>query len=521
MDIQSRCRAVNELYRSNDRPGKIIFYPAYGTPKTNKIIRHSIGGDKPFIVFNYSITNTAHGLLERVFTLVDEVTGELGLTPPTTATGIMLLRSFSRNIKSKLPHDIIPYTPAQVLATLSGRKRIINERAFADLEVSQIMSEDFNVKPFVKKEKTKPNGIPRIVSPRGPRANAALSQYIKPIEHHIYDAIDQMFNAQVVAKGMNAREMAAIVEIAWFSHENTVAIGVDAKRFDQHITAELLQFTHNVYTSCNRDPLFIKMLQWRLHNRGVARCADGTIKYHIRGTRTSGDADTSLGNILIMCAICYLFIKQTGVYITYVNNGDDCIFFMPRKHESIMDTAADFFLKFGIRITLDPPKYIFEQVSFCQTQPVLASSGEYIMVRDPRVILTKDSLTTKYLTPAQIGPYKFGIGFGGISVYGDIPILNAFYESIGRGQSYDPRFTLSEEDNRGLYHLSQKFAKRRSKPTDQTRASFMLAFGLTPDHQVALESLFDSFPAMTRSEPVPFDASWVPHQLSNIHLLDC
>lgn len=511
---------VNALYREKKRHGWIKFQPLLGFPKAAKLLRHSIGGCKPFSVFNNTINTIGWGIIERVFVLVDDHTGEVTLTPTTTPHAVMLLRNLARNLRSKLPHDVVPYTPAQVLETLSGRKRIAGEQAFADLEKREICAKDFTIASFKKTEKNKPEAVPRVVSPRGPRANAALSRYIKPMEHIVYEAINQLFGAVVVVKGMNARQRAEVVHNAWVAHDDPVAVGLDAKRFDQHITRELLQFTHNIYTACNKDPEFIKMLQWRLRNRGVARCPDGVIKYEIDGTRASGDPDTSKGNIVIMCCVSYLFIKSTGIRMTFVDDGDDCVFFMNRRDLPAMDLAADFYLQFGLRIALDPPKFLLEQVSFCQTSPVMSSSGDYIMVRDPRIVITKDTITTKFLTPAQIGPYKYGIGMGGVSVYGDIPVLGAFYESIARGQTPHPRFELSEEDNRGLYYASRGFAKKRSAPTPESRASFMVAFGFTPNHQIALEELFDSLPVMSRSEPVTFRDAWFPPQLANLHRLD-
>jgi hypothetical protein len=43
---------------------------------------------------------------------------------------------------------------------------------------------------------------------------------------------------------------------------------------------------------------------------------------------------------------------------------------------------------------------------------------------------------------------------------------------------------------------------KRAPPSDETRFSFYLAFGISPDRQVAIESVYDQL-TLSYNEPIP------------------
>ena len=112
--------------------------------------------------------------------------------------------------------------------------------AVESLKVSPIEEKDSYLNAFVKCEKinrtAKLDPAPRIIQPRKPRFNVCLGRYIKPIEHAIYRAIDKVFGSPTVVKGMNATERGLLLARKWARFSDPVAIGIDAKRFDQHVS---------------------------------------------------------------------------------------------------------------------------------------------------------------------------------------------------------------------------------------------------------------------------------------------
>jgi len=109
---------------------------------------------------------------------------------------------------------------------------------------------------FVKYEKTdrttKEDPVPRVISPRDPKYNIQLGRYLKPIEERIFKALGKMFGHPTVMKGMDTDRTASVLHEKWDHFNNPVAIGLDASRFDQHVSLEALKFEHSVYAACFR-----------------------------------------------------------------------------------------------------------------------------------------------------------------------------------------------------------------------------------------------------------------------------
>jgi hypothetical protein len=304
-------------------------------------------------------------------------------------------------------------------------------------------------------------------------------------------------------KGKNADKRGAAFAEAWDSFVDPVAVGVDAKRFDEHVSKSALEFEHSIYNAVFRDPDLCKFLRWQLVNRGFVRTADGTIKYQVEGRRMSGDMNTSLGNVILMCLMMWAYAQTKAFRIRLMNDGDDCVLMMERGNLEQVGDMAGFFDELGFLLEVEAPVFVLEEVVFCQAQPVLVQAGRWRMVRDPRKCLSKDLICVK---PVHSAPdfafFRRAIGQCGLSLAGDMPVYGAFYTMMVRGAevadaSLRNRLRKGKgvralELETGMQYLALGMNHVRSNPTSECRASFWRAFGFTPDFQVALERAYDA-----------------------------
>jgi hypothetical protein len=140
---------------------------------------------------------------------------------------------------------------------------------------------------FVKAEKIgthMPGGkcdpAPRVIQPRSARYNVEVGRFLKDLEHRIYSSIAELCGGPTVMKGYNAAQVAKHIRGMWGTVTRPVAVGLDASRFDQHVSKQALRWEHDVYTrcfrGCDRKELH-RLLQWQLVNSGHSRTKDGYV----------------------------------------------------------------------------------------------------------------------------------------------------------------------------------------------------------------------------------------------------
>jgi hypothetical protein len=313
-----------------------------------------------------------------------------------------------------------------------------------------------------------------------------------------------------VFKGINADEQGVAMEQIWNEFRNPVAIGMDASRFDQHISQDALRFEHKVW--CDMFPHAQRkdlkaLLDQQLVNKGIARCPDGEIRYKVDGCRMSGDMNTSSGNCLIMCSTVWEWCRKQGIAkFRLANNGDDCVVFMERCDEQkFLKGCKEYYTDLGFTMKIEEPVYVLEHVEFCQARPV-SVSGEYRMVRNLHQSVSKDlhcihDIADRRHAEAWIS----AVGAGGQASNAGVPVLQAYYHHFPHS-THQLRGQLKEKfvETQGFKYSTTR-ATTALTITAETRYSFWLAFGLTPDEQIALENgmklvSFDPLPAMDREE---------------------
>ena len=282
-------------------PGVVV--RRYTTGKRDRVVRSvaGVGTGQRYGVHNNSLNNLMRGLAERV--LFKASPGGLVKAPRPVSGAFNRLRG----VKHLLLKHLSP-TPVVDLddypGLYFGRKRVIYERAVAELHSRGYKDSGAEIKAFVKAEKinftAKGDPAPRLIQPRSPVYNACLGRYLKKFEKRLFRGFEAAFGYPVVLKGLNADGVGRALETNWKSFVKPVAVGLDASRFDQHVSQEALRFEHSVYNSVFGSPELARLLRAQLRNKGIGVAADGHVRYKTDGCRMSGDINTGMGNCLLM-----------------------------------------------------------------------------------------------------------------------------------------------------------------------------------------------------------------------------
>lgn len=414
-----------------------------------------------------SIFTTVGAFLRRFWLCNDD---GVSWQPPYTPTPNFVksvLRVFSRKFRLHGKHDYTPEEPVPFANKwFLGLKRIAYVQAAETLRKMLVAVKDSYVSAFAKREKL-PKEPARLIQPRSKRYNVAVGCYIRQMEHMIYRSIAKTFRAgstaykcvtapwrkqcgdHVVFKGLNAVDQATVLWRKWHLFKRPAAFGLDASRFDAHVSTSVLEWEHEEYIA-RVSPIYRKelrrLLDMQLKTRGFIRCPDGECTYTVAGGRCSGDMNTALGNCLIACAMVYSWIHHHHLdgKVELVNNGDDCVLIGELTNiQKLYDRIEDdkFFAALGFKMKREPVVRVFEHVEFCQTRPVYSSSlHQYVMCRGPRALMKDMMPNVAITTVAEAKEHCTAVGTAGQAMTTGIPGLHNFYTSLRScGEGRAPR----------------------------------------------------------------------------------
>lgn len=402
-------------------------------------------------------------------------------------------------------------TEDEFLNRYVGAKRRVYQSAIRSLSEKPLNKRDCRVKTFTKDEYRKPGGAPRAIQPRSPRFNVMLGRYIKHVEHKLFECIDEVFDStgdhRTVAKGMNLDERGATIQKMWDGFNDPVAVELDASRFDQHINTALLDIEFSMYlaaTTPNEDlPSLAQLLSHQKVNEGRYYGSDGKIKYKVQGNRMSGDMNTSLGNVIIMCCLMYSYLdsKTLRHRVKLLNDGDDCVVIMERRAlRTFRNGLEDWFLRMGITMKIEGVSSVLEEINFCQTRPVRVGDS-YRMVPRPQKRLYSDLVTTKPVCYKKVYNKWIGAVSGcGLAAASDIPIFRDYYKWLSATST---PWIPEEGDYYHKYRDTQlRNMESRKRPISwATRVSFFHAFDIPPKDQMQIEAYFRSLEPLRWSRP--------------------
>lgn len=345
----------------------------------------------------------------------------------------------------------------------------------------------------MKAEKWVEEKAPRVISPRSPEYLLCTGAYIAPLEKRLYRAVAGVVGHESIMKGFSLGDRGSVLNSHWQSFKKPYAVGLDASKFDQHVSVPALQFEHGFYLGCYGGCAELKsLLDKQLVNRIECRCEDGVVRWVTKGSRMSGDTNTASGNCLISAAMLYSWAKHAGVEIRAVVDGDDCVAIMEEEDvPRFLNGLQLWYRHRGFRMRVENQTGYFEKLVFCQSQPVW--TGErWVMVRNPVKAITQDHawIARGGITHLEI---LQATGEGGVALYGNIPVLGAYYRMLrGRGKLSKRAKREMHNEACWLRHFKGDYVKDHVVSTE-ARVSFCLAFGILPSEQKRYEEYFSTF----------------------------
>ncbi len=456
---------------------------------------------KDFGAHNNNLANMLRALNERVFNVKGKAGSEPTPQPDRGAwremaeAGARLsdrVRKFGR-CQHLTCNEFIEQCPAN--------KRRLYASAAEQYQRQGWVKRDTRIKCFVKFEKLdfskKGDPAPRVIQPRSPVYNIALGRFTRRIEAHMYDALAEEWGedgGKVVMKGLTVEEVAAELRKKWNRFSSPTAVGLDASRFDQHVSVDALKWEHKIYNRIfDYHPELVALLKVQLANEGYAFVDGHKLSYKADGTRASGDMNTSLGNCVIMCTLVREYLRSIGVRAELANNGDDCLLFMEKSDLYKLAGLSDWFLRFGFEMEVEDPVFEFEECVFCQMQPILVNAAEdkWVMCRQPNSAFGKDALSLSVSTELGFRQWSYQVGVGGLALYGDMPIFCELYK-VYKEQGVDSNANKSAIlADSGFIRLCRHTPRVRGdyvgQISDDTRVSFFKAFNYPPSMQIAME----------------------------------
>lgn len=500
-------RFVEEAARQGVQHGIVVQrWHTQREREDRKYVAHPSVAAHRFECHNNSLPNLLRALTERVYNV--DVGGKLVPTPrPAAGEWVRMSdirRRVARRFRERTPHAL-RLTCDEFVQQCPAHKRALYAQAAAEFRHRGWSRRDAVLGSFVKFEKIKfaPSGpksdpCPRLIQPRSVVFNVALGRYTRSVEKGLYLAIADVWDVDegelVVMKGLGVVDVASQLRHKWLKYHQPVAVGLDASRFDQHVSIDALKWEHAVYKSIfdggpgSND--LKRLLKEQLRNRGRAVVDGFKVDYECEGCRASGDMNTGLGNCLIMSCLVWLYCREKGIEASLANNGDDCLVFMDRRSLSRFSTGLDqWFLRMGFRMETEPPVFEFEGCEFCQCQPVW-SGHEWVMVRNPLVALSKDVIALGLHDDSSYRKWCYAVGVGGGSLYGDLPLYRAFYNrlaEVGVRSRIDRSLAYQSS---GFFRMLSYQVRRttgRECVLDECRLSFARAFGISPSLQVEWE----------------------------------
>lgn len=487
-----------DFVRGRRDVGRLCWRKCVGTPKERCYVK--VAGVSPDIdikPFTEDLNNLRRAVEERVF----QVQGSDGLiTPPRPSPGVFA-KTLLPARKSLLPllPSTAPLCHDAFVNSYTGRKRQRYQEALDKIRSGRSsLGRSAEVSVFIKYEKTdwtsKKDPVPRVISPRDPCFNVRLGRYLKKLESPLFKAIDCMFGETTIMKGYNAEITAGILRRKWDSYTNPIAVGLDASRFDQHVSYDALKWEHSIYKECfkhtKHKQRLSNILKHQLINKCFGTVNDGELFYTVKGTRMSGDINTSMGNCLIMCSMVYAYLKSIDVDAKLANNGDDCVLFLDKEDLSKLDGLYDWFIKIGFNMAIEKPVDEFELLEFCQTKPVF-DGDIWIMCRKPSAI-SKDSVLL-HPWDRRSNKYFLGwlssVGIGGLRLAGRLPIFQEFYALYQRS-GVKNKTDYGKHVGYNAVDAIAGMKRDYGYVSAQCRSSFYSAFGVTPDEQICLEKFY-------------------------------
>lgn len=385
-------------------------------------------------------------------------------------------------------------------------------RAYHSLFLSPLSELDARVKMFIKAEKwdvphDEQLKDPRAIQYRGPRFNIVLASHLYPLYDAYYDRMcgEHGLCGCYSGIGLSTRDRAALIRRLFNRFPDPAAWCADYTRFDAHLGEDALRAEHGVYTTVlgkKKGLKWMLRMQLKLKGRGVW----GT-RYKRRGARVSGDLNTLGGNTIVNQLAFIAAVQVLGLVgcVVAVLTGDDAVILGSRRHvRRFAEGAPAIFREMGL-VVEGEMAYNLEEIEFCSSKLVELDPGCWDSVRVFPKPLVCDLHTANVtaskkqrLVNSRASAICAALAYAGQPVYHALACyMLAHSEPLaGKVEEFSPADFLRQSDQDTARRLSQAVHRAPITailealgrgPTECARASFALAFGVSPSEQVLLE----------------------------------
>lgn len=283
----------------------------------------------------------------------------------------------------------------EIVREYTGGKRKIYERAEREVKRVSYDKSWHKVRMFVKPDKHDickiKEKVPRAIQYRKPEFNLRLAQYLRPLEKKLFSYVEED-GTRVFAKCRNLQERAQDILDIFATFKDPIVLSTDHSKFDSFVNVDHLRMLHRFYLKVFKSKQLQSLLSRQINNRGFS--IQG-LKYKVRGTRMSGDYDTSLGNCILNYVVLTAWLAKCGIRGKVYIDGDDAVVVIERSDLNKIDKS--YFCKLGFETKVEiESTYNFE---FCQSK--LIRSQPPIMARDPRKVISNLQVCLKRYSPSQ------------------------------------------------------------------------------------------------------------------------
>lgn len=414
-----------------------------------------------------------------------------------------------------------PLMPEEWIDKYTGYKRARYERAIREWESSGVSRKHSYVTAFVKAEKLiDPRKDPRMIQARNPVYNVALGNYLKAIEHKLYNVggsrqLARYFpKGRLIAKGLNMAQRGALLYKRWSELKDPVALELDCSRFDAHCSDKLLRIEHRVYLKCfQNNKELSRLLDWQIRNKCFT---EGGIKYECLGRRMSGDMNTALGNCVIMLILLADAFRQCGIkpkQFRILDDGDDCVVIVEREvQDKVRELFPKLFTSYGHTLKIESVTSDFSKVTLCGARCIRVG-GIRKCVLNPKRTIGKARILLGSKNLQNVEKYVGTIGQCLLALHAGVPVLQAHAMALRRAT----RRILRGTPGSFVYRLAkdQNWADQLPEPISyEARCDFRDAFDISIEEQIEIEDWFNDVDVFEGSELVEEGSDLV-------RLLDC
>lgn len=369
-------------------------------------------------------------------------------------------------------------------APQSRRKRIAE--AYGRLHRNGWTDRYAQGKMFTKWEKFQDDGslldgCVRLIQHRSDEYCYTLARYLKPVEKRIL--YSRKRGDRDFAKGMTPAQRARRMQ-RMDKWSDTVWLELDHSRYDAHlqegIRSKAREYFCDFYVN---DRKLRHLLTLQRDNKFVS--ASG-IRYKMRGTMCSGDYNTSLEDNVINLAIL-LYLMRNVPDAEFLVDGDDSVISLSAQDLHLVNLSD---LTEACLTTKSIVKHIRNEVDFCQCRP-LNIGGHPRLVRNPFRVISRAPYTIKrYQNEMVYRRLLKAVAMCELSCNVGVPVLQSFAMCLS--SSAGDVAPLAGELDEMLHYRRVKLRLDPKPITDEARADFAVAFGILPEEQRGLETLFDS-----------------------------